>query len=362
MSLRRISRRQWRVWAVRCALACTLGVAAFSAPPAGAQALTAAEIGQFAGPDRMERLIAGAREEGSLTLYTAATLESMNAITDEFERRYGVSVRIWRGGAIDVLQRTLTEARAGHHAVDVLETPGSEIEALARENLLQEIFLPVFADLMPQAVAPGRPWVATRMIVFTAAYNTDIISADELPTSYEDLLDPKWRGKLGIETTDVNWFQTLVMTMGEEEGLQLFRDIISINGISGRKGHTLLTTMVASGEVPLALNVYTHRVDPLRRAGAPIAPLFLKPNLAVPSGIAVMKNAPHPHAAVLFVDFILSEDGQRILASFDSVPAHLSVQTLPEGLNLTILDIPGYVDEIEKWRAIFHEYFIGQTH
>jgi iron(III) transport system substrate-binding protein len=143
--------------------------------------------------------------------------------------------------------------------------------------------------------------------------------------------------------------------MGEENGLKLFRQIAATNGLSARRGHTTLTNMVASGEVPLALNVYRHFVVPAKAEGAPIDELRLEPILAVPSAAAVMRRSPHPHAAVLFLDYLLS-DGQPHLAGGEGgVPTNLRYQRLPKDLKITFVDVPRYVSENEKWRRLYHE-------
>ncbi len=320
--------------------------------PSFGQALTTAETGQFTGLDRDERLIAGAKAEGTLTVYSSTSVDDMTPLVRAFEERYGIEVEVWRAASSDILQRSLTEARANHNAVDVIETATAEMEALNREGLFQEISSPVFSELMPQAVVPGRPWVGSRIIIYNAAYNTNLVRAADLPHSYEDLLDPKWRGKLGIEATDSNWFMTLSTAMGEENTAALFRNIVATNGFSVRRGHTLLTNMVVSGEVPFALNVYTHEVAEMKRRGAPIEALFLSPSIAQLAGIAVMKAAPHPHAAVLFSDFVLTE-GQRIWAEMSRTPTNLRYQDLPEGLELHIVDEMRFIDENQKWEEIY---------
>src|SRR5262249_8698619 len=160
---------------------------------------------------------------------------------------------------------------------------------------------------------PDRPWAATRYSVFAAAYNTRMVAAADVPQRYEDLLDAKWKGRLGIEADDVDWFFAVVGALGERKGLDLFRDIVARHGVSIRKGHSLLVNLVVSGEVPLALTAYGYRVDQLKKAGAPIDRNYLPPVIALPTGVAVLRNAPHPFAAVLFADFMLT-DAQAIMA------------------------------------------------
>jgi iron(III) transport system substrate-binding protein len=320
--------------------------------PAAPRAETAADPAQFTGPDRNARLIAGAKKESVLDLYSSAISEHMAVVIAEFAKRYGVKVRLWRGGSEEILQRTVTEARGGHFEVDVVETAAPQIVAIGREKLLRDVRTPVSADLMRETIIPGEPWLPSRLIIFTGAYNTTLVKRADLPKSYEDLLDPKWKGKLGIEADDNNWLMALSNALGEDRALKLFGNIVAKNGISVRKGHTLMANLVASGEVPIALTIYYHEVEPLKRAGAPIDELDLAPVLAFTAGAAVAKRAAHPYAAVLFLDFLLS-DGQRVLAAHDNVPTNVKFQRLPQGLKLSFLDVPKYMDQSAKWTKLY---------
>jgi iron(III) transport system substrate-binding protein len=320
---------------------------------AHAQTSPLATIAGYDGADRAQRVIDGAKKEGALTLYSSGTHEDIGAVIYAFEKKYGLPVRFWRGSSEDILRRTMTEARASRFDVDVADTAGPEMEAMQREKLLHEITSPVFAQLMAQAVAPRRAWIMSRLNVFTAAANTNMVSAADAPRSYHDLTDRGWKGRLGIEADDVGWFLTVLGIIGEEKGLELFRGIVAKNGMSVRKGHTLLANLVAAGEVPLALTLYGYRVEAMKKAGAPIAPITLAPVVALPNATAVFRRAPHPHAAVLFVDFFLGE-GQRILAARGSVPTNKSIQPPPE---VTLVDSAKVLDEGEKWTKLFNETF-----
>jgi iron(III) transport system substrate-binding protein len=343
-----------------------LGVAVFAlalvlpAARVGAQTLTTAETSRFAGPDRIQRLIAGAQKEGSLTLYSSAQVAVMTAVGNAFQRKYGVKVNLWRGSSEQIFQRVQTEARAGRDLVDVMETAGPTMQAGDRAGLLQDIATPLTAELMPEAYVPGRPWIASRLSVFVVAYNTNLVRRADVPQSYEGLLDPKWRGKLSIEADDNNWLMTAMGALGEERGLKLLRDIVAKNGISVRKGHSLMANLVVSGEVPVALTAYVDEVDTLKKAGAPIDYAFAAPTVAMPTALGVFRRAPHPHAAVLFADFLLSEEGQRILAAHSMVPTNLKVQRLPENVKLVFMDVRKYLDENGKWMRLYREIFVTQ--
>lgn len=333
-----------------------IAVAASFASAASADAQSMADIAQYSGPDRTQRLIDGAKKEGAVTLYSSLVVTDSNAIVDAFTKKYGVPVRLWRGSSEDILRRAVTEARGGRYDVDVAETAGSEMEGLDREKLLADVTSPVLTQLVPQAVVPHRGWVTDRLSIFTAAYNTTVIHPADVPKSYEDLLDPKWKGKLGLEADDANWFMAIAGQMGEAKALALFRKVTVTNGMSLRKGHTLLSNLIVAGEVPLGLTVYGYRVTELKRRAAPIDGVVLPPGLALPTGVGAFKKAPHPNAALLFMDFYLTE-GERILAERGNVPTNRTVQELPPGISF--VNVAQFLDQEGKWTKLFKQTFAG---
>jgi iron(III) transport system substrate-binding protein len=321
---------------------------------------TTAEMATYAGADRTDRLVAGATKEGVVTLYTSANLDDMAVVTAAFEKKYAVKVRVWRGSSETLVQRSVVEARASRFDADVFETGGAAMESLHRERLLQEIKSPVFADLDPMALRPHREWTGTRYNVFVGAYNIRLIRKDELPKDYADLADPKWKGKLGIEADDSDWFGGLIDQLGEEHGLKLFRDIVAANGISVRKGHTLLANLITSGEVPLALTAYAYRAIQLKSSGAPVDWFTVPPTIARLEGIGVARRAAHPNAAILFYDFMLSE-AQELLNARDYFPMSRRVHALVELPALTFLDPARILDNNQKWSKYYRDTFISRA-
>jgi iron(III) transport system substrate-binding protein len=314
----------------------------------------------FEGADREARLLAGAKKEGELVIYTSAQADDIGLVAKAFEQKYGVKVTMWRAGSEKVLQRAVAEAKGNRHAVDLVETNGPELEMLHREGLAQAVKSPHLADIIPAAKQPHGEWVGTRLNVFALAYNTKAVKKDELPKSYGDLAQPRWKGRLGIEADDNEWLAGVLQQMGEEKGIQVFREIVQKNGISVRRGHTLLTNLVASGEVPLALTVYNYKAEQLKNQGAPIDWFAIGKAVARPNGAAVMKRAPHPNAAVLFYDFELSEEGQRILAKRDFVPTNRKVESPLNKIPLLVVDPKVMLDEQAKWSKLYEELFLKQ--
>jgi iron(III) transport system substrate-binding protein len=327
------------------------------AVPVRSQGATLAELAMYSGPDRTERLVAGARKEGTLTVYSSLTVDDMKVFGGAFEKKYGIKLQLWRSSSEDIVQRAVVEARGGRYDVDAIETSAAEMESLHRERLLQEVRSPHLADLSPAALLPHREWVGDRLNLITSAYNTDLIKPADLPKTYDDLLAPKWKGKLGIDGEDSVWFGAVIAALGEERGVKFFRDLVRSNGLSVRRGHTLLTNLVVSGEVPLALTAYQYKIEQLKKNGAPIDWYVIPPGISRFLGTGVMRRAPHPHAAILFLDFMLS-DAQRLLLARDFTPTNIKVR--PLDIPFKVIDPAQILDDGDKWAKLFDEIVVKQ--
>jgi iron(III) transport system substrate-binding protein len=341
------------------ALACFSSI--ITLPASAADAAAVAAIAQYEGADAMARLIAGAKREGELMIYTSATQEDITAINVAFEKKYGVKVKVWRAGADKILQRAVTEAQGGRFDVDVLEAGTPALEAMSREKILTAVKSARHADLLAGAVPAHREWVGSRLNVFVHAYNTKLVSKQDLPKTYEDLLNPKWKGKLGIESADDDWFANVVRGLGEEAGIKLFRNIVATNGMSVRKGHTLLTNMVASGEVPFALTVYNFTAEQLKQKGAPLDWYVMQPAIARANGLGVARRAVHPYAALLYYDFMISEEGQQILVQRDFVPTSKKIPSPLGSMPLKLVDAGLVLDEEKKWTRLYEDIMVKQA-
>ena len=335
-----------------------LAVLALLAAAAPAVAQSAASVALYDGADRAQRLAEGAKKEGVVTIYTSAPPDDMQILAAAFEKKHGVKLQVWRASSEKVVQRTVTEARAGRFDVDIIETNGPDIEALHREKLLQDVRSPHLAEIIPGAIPPHREWISMRLNIWVAAYNTKLVRKEDLPKTYEELAHPRWKGKLGIEGGDANWFSGVVKEMGEARGLKVFRDIVNANGISVRVGHTLLTNLVVAGEIPLALTVYNYRVEQIKAGGAPIEWFIIPPTIARFQGMGLARRAPRPHAAVLYFDFLLT-DGQDILLKRGFIPTSRSITTPLNQFPMTLLDPKIALDEHDKWSKLFKDIILN---
>ncbi|MCQ4628714.1 ABC transporter substrate-binding protein [Shinella lacus] len=308
-------------------------------------------------PDRDAKLEEAAKAEGSLMLYTSIAQKDVDPLVRPFEEKYGIKVTVWRASGDDVLQRVVQEQKAGRATVDLIHISAPEMEALQREGIFQKIVSPHFAELLPGAVPAHSEWVSTLLSVWVQGYNTDLITKEELPKTYEDLLDPKWKGKLGYEVENIDWFSTVVETMGEEKGLEYFRNLVRTNGLSIRKGHSLLNNLVVAGEVPMGLTIYNYMPVQAKNDGAPIDWFALEPAVARSNGAGVVKTAPHPNAAALFTEFMLT-DGQAILVGLNYVPTSTKVKSPLEGVEIKIADPADKLDNAKKWQPLYDRIIV----
>ena len=319
--------------------------------------VNALEVFKYQGADREKKLLENAKKEGSVVVYTSLNLKDSVPIVDAFEKKCGVKVVLWRASSEKVVQRSLTETRAGRYSADVYETNGPEMEILHREQLLADFYSPGIKDIPAETIPAHRQWIPDRFNFFTIAYNTNLVKPEDVPNTYEDLLHPRWAGKLGLESGDTDWFGAVVKGMGEAKGLAFFRRLAE-GKPEMRTGHTLIAELVASGEIPLAAAVYNHNAERLVEKGAPIKWKPLLPTFGRPNAIGVSRRAPNPHAAMLFVDFMLSKEGQELLKARNRVPASKLVSTKLNDFPFQMIDPVIVLDEGQKWDKLWSELFL----
>jgi iron(III) transport system substrate-binding protein len=325
----------------------------------GLPAVTLAQspIYLYQGADREQKLLAGAKQEGMVSLYTSMQLPDSLPLTQAFERKYGVKVSLWRASGEKVVQRALVEARAGRFDVDVIETDGAQMEILYREKQLAPFFSPSLADIPPKIVPAHRHYVPTRLSLYVLVYNTRLVPPGDVPKSYEDLLNPRWKGKVGLEAADVAWFAAVAKAMGKDKGLAYFGKLAA-NAPEIRSGHTLLAELVASGEVFLAADAHIQGVERLKKRGAPVDWRPLQPAFGQPSSVGVTRRAPHPNAGLLFADFILSREGQEVIKSRNRVPSSRAVDSPLNKFEYDLVDPVIVLDEWEQWERHWSALFL----
>jgi len=300
---------------------------------------------------------AAAAQDKTVVLYTSLAPTESGPLGQAFEKKTGIKVQIWRALSEKVVQRALTEQQAKRYAVDVIETNGPEMEMLAREKLFAEVKSPYLADLPPSAIPQHRQWIPDRVNFFVVAYNTSKVQRAELPSNYQGFLDPRWKGRIGIEATDAEWMATLVKKWGEKQGMDYFRRLAEMKP-DVRKGHVLLAELIAAGEIPVGLTVYNSNAESFKRRGAPIDWVPVQPVVARAQGIGIARNAPNAKAAAAFVDFVLSPEGQELFNSMGRVPVSTKVKTHLNQFDYTLVDSAAVLDEQDKWNKEWDRLFL----
>jgi iron(III) transport system substrate-binding protein len=317
----------------------------------------APEIATYEGPDREKRLIEGARKEGELMFYASIPVADITVLTETFTKKYGIKVKGWRADSEALMSRVLNEAKARRYEVGVMVASSSGLEPLSREKLLTEVKSPLLADLIPGSIAPHREWASVYLNTFVQAYNTNLVQKNRLPKTYRDLVDPYWKGKLAVEAEDYDWFAQIVIGLGEAQGLKLFRDIVATNGISVRRGHSVLNNMVVAGEVPLGLSAYGFLAEQSKAKGAPLDWFVIPPLIARPTVAGVSRHAPQPHAAILFYDFLIGE-AQPILAGRQFVSPSRKIESPFTRNPLQLIDSVEMLDHAKKWQDLYQSVVI----
>jgi len=330
---------------------------------AAAEAAVASDAPMYRGADRHARLEKGARSEGEVVWYTSVNQEDIQRIGELFEKRYpAIKLKAVRLTSAGIVQRYSTESQAGNQLADILDTTDSRIEFLRRKGLLQPYYTPLADKFDKRFLQAQNFWVANRVTMLVLGYNTRQVKAAEAPRRYEDLLDAKWKDQMALEREDSHWFMALIDRWGEEKGRAFFQRLRKQNP-KIRTGHTHLAQLVAAGEDPLSPNIHSQGMASGQRRGAPVEWTNLEPVVASSNVSALSKNAPHPHAAMLFLDFILDKDGgQRVIRDVNRIPTHPEVLPNParlrEGFDFINVDPVKYNDKIDYYSKLWHDWFL----
>ncbi len=309
-----------------------------------------------------DRLIDGAKKEGRLVLYTGMETEEAGQFTKEFARKYPfIKTDLFRSSGEKVQARFIVEQRAGTHLADIFQTSIVQVYQLKNAGMLARYVSEEAGALGEGFKDPQGHWSAFYQIPYVIGYNTRLVAAKDAPADYQDLLNPKWKGQISLETEEYQWFYHVVQLMGRDKGLDFMKKFAAQNP-QMRKGHTLLAQLVAAGESALATVVYSNRVERMKASGAPIDWVRFKgPTITAINAIAIPDKAPHPNSARLFVDFVLSKEGQGLLRALRRIPARADVSpdppSLTQGLKLYPARPEGMIENFNDTVARFDEIF-----
>ena len=316
-----------------------------------------------------EALIAAARKEGSVTWYTTQIVNQFTRpAADAFQKKYGIKVDFVRGDSVEIALRVINEAQAGRVLADVFDST-SGLSALKKANLVER-WIPEDARRLPKAFwDPDSYWVATNVFINQPAFNTTLIPKGTEPKTYQDLLDPRWKGKMawaGHSTPSgaPGFIGAILHAMGPDAGAAYLRELakqqITPLSISSRAA----VDQVIAGEYPIVLQALNHQPVISARLGAPVDWIPLSPALGILSVASLMKNSPHPNAGKLLIDYFISEEGQKLFQAGDYITVDPAIppreKTLsPEGGTFQAFYVTP--EELEsalpKWTQIFRDIF-----
>ena len=306
-----------------------------------------------------EAVIEGAKREGALVVYTSMSVDQAQRILDVFKSRYPfLKTTMFRAVGERLLTKIMTEAQAGKYDFDAVQSAESQAYFLKKKNLLQKYVSPEMKNIQKPFFDPEGYWAAVYIMPNVIAYNTRMLKRNDVPRTDADLLRPKWKGKMGMDHTKPEWFAWKLKRMGAEKGLAYMKKL-GAQEFRLYAGLSVVTNLLAAGEFPLVLNTYLHNVEDIKRKGAPVDWVVQDPVFTKFQPLGIGFKAQHPNAAKLFADFMLSEEGQRIIASFGRIPTRrgvtASVQDLDK-LNYVIDDI-GAGDDFNKNYELFRSIF-----
>jgi len=306
-----------------------------------------------------QELVEGAKRERELVLYASLTLEEANVLLPKFEAKYPfLKVQFARAGSERLLTRVLTEARAKKSFADVVQTVEFSMHTLKVKGVLGR-YNPADGAVYPKDFKEDDFWTTFYYHPYVVAYNKKLLPPANVPKAYQDLLNPAWKNKMMMEGTKVDWFAGMLQIMGREKGLQFMRELAK-QEILQRTGHSLIAQLVAAGEAVFDINIPVASVNRLRDAGAPIDWIALGPVPAIMIGVGITAQPLHPNAARLYVDYVLSKEGQSIMRGFHRLSARTDIAQVQAATmkDLRIVPVnPNLADQIDEYAKLLRETF-----
>jgi iron(III) transport system substrate-binding protein len=266
-----------------------------------------------------------ARTEAEVVLYSSLNNEQIVTLVEAFKKKYpSIKPSFYRGTSERVLQRTATEAKAGRFAVDVVTAAGFQLQLMKELGLTQSFTPPDASAYDAGFKDPDGHWINVHSLLNSMAYNTQLVRANEAPKRYEDLLAPRWKGRIGVNVQDPEWYVNLQRRWGKEKARSYLKALAAQQpGI--RDGHNITAQLLAAGEFHAVTNTYAHIAARIKGQGGPVQYVFDEPVITYVHPIALVKAAPHLNAGKLLISFILSVEGQRMLRDQGRIPGHRDV-------------------------------------
>ncbi|HEY7559044.1 MAG TPA: extracellular solute-binding protein [Candidatus Binatia bacterium] len=337
----------------------------------GAWAASVEEIALLKSANREKVLIEGAKKEGKVMFYTGLIVDQVvRPLKQAFEKEYPfLQVEFFRGNSERIAQRVLAEYQAKRYDVDLIS--GSAATTMVKQaGYMQRFFSPHLAEYPAELKDAKGFWGTTNVYFMTLGYNTRSVKAADVPKTYEDLLHPRWKGQMMWSTSRGSgapqFIGNILLTMGEEKGKAYLQKLKQQNIAKSTASARQILDLVIAGEYPLAIQIFNHHAYISKQAGAPVEWQPLEPVTATINTVGLASHAPRPHAAMLFLDFLLSKRGQKVVQLSNYLPSHPEMPALQADLKpgggrikkANYLSPETIQDKSDEWGDFFQKEFM----
>ena len=302
------------------------------------------------------KIIEAAKKEGTVSYYTTMTLSQSKKVVDKFQEKYPfIKPELFRGGGDEVLNRILNEARGGLNAWDVVSTRGDSVLTLREAKLITSYRSPESKFVDRDMVDDEGYWTAYYVNPYVLGYNTKMVKKDEVPKTYEELLEPKWKGKkISIDDSAYGLLAELIHAWGKEKAVGYFKKLAAQEPVVMR-GNTNRVQLAMAGEYPLII-AYAPTIQRETSKGHPMDWVPLEPVPVQVNPMMLAAKAPHPNAGKLFIDFLLSKAGQKMLVGFRRIPVREDVEPDPPRLFRGYKRIVEHPEDYKNFNATIKLY------
>jgi iron(III) transport system substrate-binding protein len=303
-----------------------------------------------------------AEAEGKLMFYATFNAADSKMLADGFKQAYPkIDATFYRATDAAIMERILTENRAGQNLWDVVVTTSFYGHNLTKRGLFATYDSPERRFFKEGYKDPQGAWTSVYTNYAAFGYNTSTVPKGSIPQSYADLLKPEWKDNIGMDSKAYEWFGTMLKSMGEEKGLAYMRELAKQTQL--RAGRTLIAQLVAAGEFKGALTAYSQTFEVLKPSGAPVDWVYLNPVFANIHPAGVSAKAPHPNAARVFIDFVLSKRGQEIVRKMNRIPDRTDTPPaqarLMEGIKPAFAPVE-VLDDFSRYGKMFDGIFAAR--
>lgn len=312
---------------------------------------------------RAQNLQEMAKKEGKVVYYTTMNMTETVKLVNGFKKKYPfMNVETFRTGDEALISKIETEARLGKHLWDVLSITGFTGYHLFQKGFFAKYDSPERRFIMDGSKDKEGYWTSNYTNSHIVVYNTELVPKEQAPKKWEDLLDPKWKGKMALDAKDFEWFANMLRFMGEEKGLAFMKKL-GAQDLRIQSGHTLLTQLVAAGELSIGVSMYGHRVEQMKKLGAPLEWVGMNPVVLNLHPVALSAHASNTNAGKLLIDYLLSKDAAQIIRSLSRIPDRTDVLPDPPRLIKGVPILPSdltLVKDYNRYVKLYREIFLSQ--